>query len=323
MRRRAGARAAAIAAPPRLILCVVLLAASGCSTLSGPGLTPDEPAAELTGVPFYPDTEYYCGPAALATVLTWAGAEVTPDALVASLFIPDRQGTLQPELLARTRRAERIAYPLNGTLDAIAAEIRAGHPVLVLQNLGLDWWPRWHYAVVVGITPGQDALTLRSGPRPRYQMPSDVFDATWERSERWAVVVTPPGVLPATARSRPAFAASAELERTAGPESALPYWRAAARRWPAGARHAIGLANNLTALQRSEQAAEVLRDAAGRPGPLRGVALNNLAMLRAGQGELAAAERLARQAVAAGGTHVQSFRDTLERVRCQRRGCDD
>lgn len=320
---RAGFHAAARTSPPLLTLWTLLLVLSGCAAPSGgsPGLAPEKPAAELTGVPFYPDTAYYCGPAALATVLTWAGIEVAPEDLVGSLFIPDRRGTLQPELLARTRRAGRIAYPLNGGLDDVAKEIRAGHPVLVLQNLGLDWWPRWHYAVAVGVQPRQDALILRSGPRARYRVSSEVFRNTWARGGRWALVVTPPGVLPATAESGPAFAAIADLEDTAGPDASLPYWRAATRRWPAEARHAIGLANSLAALQRPREAAAALKEAADRPGPLQGVALNNLAMLKADLGDLAAAERLARRAVAEGGAHADTFRATLRTVRCRRRGC--
>ena len=37
---------------------------------------------ELTEVPFYPQKEYQCGPAALATALAASGVEVTPDELV-------------------------------------------------------------------------------------------------------------------------------------------------------------------------------------------------------------------------------------------------
>jgi hypothetical protein len=59
---------------------------------------------ELTEVPFFPQTEYQCGPAALATVLAASGAKVTPDELVPQVYLPERKGSLQVEMLAAARR---------------------------------------------------------------------------------------------------------------------------------------------------------------------------------------------------------------------------
>src|SRR5207237_9306004 len=50
---------------------------------------------ELTQVPFFPQDEYQCGPAALATVLASSGVKVTPEELVAQVYIPERKGSLQ------------------------------------------------------------------------------------------------------------------------------------------------------------------------------------------------------------------------------------
>src|SRR5437763_1585351 len=50
---------------------------------------------ELKSVPFFPQEDYQCGPAALATVLAYTGTSVTPEALVKQLFVPARQGSLQ------------------------------------------------------------------------------------------------------------------------------------------------------------------------------------------------------------------------------------
>ncbi|MCW3478572.1 hypothetical protein OL229_03185 [Neisseriaceae bacterium JH1-16] len=65
----------------------------------------DLPArVELTEVPFFPQDAYQCGPAALATVLVHAGVVTTPTELTPQLYLPERQGTLQAELLGATRR---------------------------------------------------------------------------------------------------------------------------------------------------------------------------------------------------------------------------
>src|SRR4051812_21920221 len=50
---------------------------------------------ELTSVPFFPQEDYQCGPAALATALVHTGTKVSPEALVKQVFVPARQGSLQ------------------------------------------------------------------------------------------------------------------------------------------------------------------------------------------------------------------------------------
>ena len=112
-------------------------------------------AVELSGTPFFPQEEYQCGPAALATVLNVAGVAAAPDDLVDQVYLPKQHGSLQIELLAATRRADRIPYRFEPTLVALRAELDAGRPVLVLQipwpeplagmALRCAYWhrPRW------------------------------------------------------------------------------------------------------------------------------------------------------------------------------------
>ena len=55
---------------------------------------------ELTATPFYPQETHQCGPAALATALASAGLPLGPDVLTAQVYVPGREGSLQPEMLA-------------------------------------------------------------------------------------------------------------------------------------------------------------------------------------------------------------------------------
>ena len=66
-------------------------------------------SVELAGVPFFPQDDYQCGPAALATVLAHSGVRVTPEALVPQVYLPARHGSLQVEMLAAARRHDRVA----------------------------------------------------------------------------------------------------------------------------------------------------------------------------------------------------------------------
>ncbi|MEE2002561.1 PA2778 family cysteine peptidase [Alkalimonas sp. MEB108] len=199
---------------------------------------------ELTDTPFYPQLRYQCGPAALATVLQVSGVETAhPDQLAEQVYLPERQGSLQAELLAASRRAERIPYVLAPQLTDLLAELAAGHPVLVLQNLGLARWPRWHYAVVIGFDPKRQQLLLRSGSRYRQSMSLRQFERSWQLANYWAMVVPASGQLPATAEPLRYLQAVAAVEQQQRWSLAAEGYVVAERRWPEQATSAFGLGN--------------------------------------------------------------------------------
>ncbi|HLT03927.1 MAG TPA: PA2778 family cysteine peptidase [Pseudomonas sp.] len=251
---------------------------------------------EHTEVPFFPQQAFQCGPAALATVLNHAGVAVTPERLKDRVYLPGRQGSLQVELVAAARQEGRLAYPLEPRLDNLLAELAAGNPVLVLQNLGFNWLPTWHFAVVVGYDRERETLLLRSGVTRRLETDFATFMRTWQRGDRWALVVTAPERLPATARLLPWLRAASDLEETGQPRAAERAYRAASARWPQEALPWFALGNLLHARGQPAEAAEALRRSVQRaPGFAAG--WFNLSEVLAGQGCPAQARTARRCAV--------------------------
>ena len=105
--------------------------------------------AAIAGVPFYADDSHACGPASLAEVLRYSGVDTDSARLAPELFTPGLDGTLQYDMLGAARRAGRVAYVIHPELAELFANVAAGHPVVVLQRLGIVG-NAWHYAVVVG-----------------------------------------------------------------------------------------------------------------------------------------------------------------------------
>jgi hypothetical protein len=189
-----------------LVAAALVLAGCGVLIPQTVGLRTDWPAGvprevELTQVPFFPQDDYQCGPAALATIMSQAGVRVEPQSLVDEVWLPSRHGSLQVEMLATPRRHGLVSYRLEPHYVDLLREVAAGHPVVVLQDVGLmtPLIAEWHYAVVNGYDYATGTIFLRSGKNPRQQMPFSYFERTWLAGKYWAMVVTPPEEIAATA----------------------------------------------------------------------------------------------------------------------------
>jgi tetratricopeptide (TPR) repeat protein len=266
----------------------------------------------LNSVPFYPQKEYQCGPAALAMVLSWSGLQIGPDELTAQVYTPSLTGSLQPAMIAATRRRGRVAYPIKGA-EALLKEIAAGHPVVVLQNLGLSWIPVWHYAVVIGYDLEAERISLHSGITNQKKTAIRTFDNTWVRSGRWGLLVLPPDRLPATVEENSWVAAVVGLEKAQQWPAAVRGYQAALLRWPQSFSAHIGLSNSYYGAEDLPSAEGILIETTQR-FPHEGVAFNNLAQVLWEQGKKEAAIKAARRAVKLGGPHVEQFQKTLDEI---------
>lgn len=303
------------------LLGVAVLLLSACATPPQTAALhanpPTRPPVELTGVPFFPQEAYQCGPAALATVLGWSGTSITPDALTPQVYVPARQGSLQVELLGAARRQGRVPYVIEPRLPALLDELYAGHPVLVLLNLGLSWYPVWHYAVVVGYDPATDRIIMRSGRVKRDTLRLAVFERTWARSNYWALLVLPPDQLPATAGELPYLQAVAELERLQLWKPAETGYETAAKRWPTSLGALLGLGNTRYAHGDLKGAAAAFKNAVAAH-PEAAPAYNNLAQVLAEEGHYRAAEQAVRKAIAIGGPLQETYRETYREIKERR-----
>jgi hypothetical protein len=276
------------------------------------GLPEGLPAhVELTAVPFFPQAEYQCGPAALATLLVDAGVKTTPEALVPQVYLPARKGSLQVEMLAAARRQGLVAYQLAPSFVDLMRELAAGTPVIVLQNLGIS--EGWHYAVAVGYDYKLGMMILRSGITEREEMPFAVHEFVWKRSGYWAMVAVPPGRIPATAEEGRWLSSLVAFERTNDIRSNRTAYASFLERWPANVNAAVGLANAHHALGELPQAEKVLRAAMAR-APDSVIVLNNLAQTLSDQGRDAEALPVIDRAAAAGGPYAGAVRETRDAI---------
>ncbi|RYF13934.1 MAG: tetratricopeptide repeat protein [Comamonadaceae bacterium] len=312
----------------RLALAAAVLFLAGCSTLNPlvpqtVQLRTDWPAGvprqvELGEVPFYAQDAYQCGPAALATAMTHSGRRTLPASLVDEVWLPSRHGSLQVEMLATPRRHGLVSYRLEPRYADLLREVAAGNPVVVLQDVG-PLFTQWHYAVVNGFDYDTGTILLRSGLQARQETSFTAFERSWMAGDYWAMTVTPPDRIPATATEKRWLDALLGLARGGNADATVRGYRAALQRWPDSLPAAVGLANHLHARGSLQEATEVLRTAVQK-NPRSVILLNNLAQTLSDQGRQDEAMAVIRQADDPQSPFASEVRATRELIEERLRG---
>jgi len=299
-----------------IILLTALLMA-GCATM-GPdpamNLPPSAPSRVLlSDIPFHAQQKYHCGPAALAMVLQWSGVDTTPEQIADMVFTPERKGSFQSDLITAIRRHGRVAYPING-LECLIQEVAAGTPVVVLQNLGIKWIPRWHYATVIGFDLDQSSITLHTGDKAARRVGLKTFMATWNRADQWGLLALPGASMPRCAEETTYLKSVHGLHIAGYADGAIDAYQQAVASWPKSAPAHMALGNVFYSKGAVQKAIEAYERAVQNE-PRNGDALNNLAHLLAESGDLKSAFAMAHKAVDAGGPRLSVYRKTMEEIR--------
>jgi hypothetical protein len=240
---------------------------SGCATLgpqtqaflSEPLTIPE--SKKITAAPFIEQTENYCGPATLAMAMSSAGRSVPVEVLGQEMITPGKKGTLQEDMLGASRRHGFLAVRIRG-IPALLGEIAAGNPVVVFQNLGLSWIPRWHYALAVGYDLKREKLILHSGKKAFDEMDLRRFEHSWSLGNHWAIVVLEASKLPATASDLDVVAGAAGLEQVDRSSDAETVYKNVLLKWPHSLGALIGLGNVRYTLKDYSGAVKYLSQAA-------------------------------------------------------------
>lgn len=219
------------------VIAMLTLLLGGCATVPRVDVAtlhspPDAPAVLLESVPFVAQDAHFCGPASLAMVAGYYGVSLDQRSLARQMIIPDREGTLAVELTVAARRQGFATYTGPTDLSGVLLLLKQRHPVIVLQNLGLDIWPVWHYAVVIGYDLQAQSLLLRSGDNALVEQSFYTFDTTWARGGRWSLLVLPADRVPAHASPRLLVDAAEGLAQAAQPHAAMTHYDAGLERWP-------------------------------------------------------------------------------------------
>ena len=166
-----------------------------------------------------------------------------PDELVDKVYLPEKKGSLQIEMIATTREYGRLPYLIEPDLEHLIEQLQSGHPVLVLQNLGWRVKPIWHYAVVIGYEPESEHVLLRSGINANKRLSLKKFLRSWERAEFWGFVALIPGEIPENVNFQRYMQTLSDMQQNTDSIQMIELFKSASQHFPRQALSWMALAN--------------------------------------------------------------------------------
>lgn len=252
-------------------------------------------SSKIKNVPFIKQSQNHCGPASLAMILESLNKKSDLKQLSIQTITPKANGTYTTDLTTSVRRQGMLGIEVKN-LENLLTEIAAGHPVLVFQNLGFSFLPKWHYAVALGYDLEGPDMILHSGSNKYLKNDMRFFERTWNLAENWGLVILPPGQISATGTELAHAASASGLERIGKLGNAQLAYESILNRWPKSLPALIGLANITHAQRQYHKSIRYLNQAV-KFHPISSTAWHNLAVVQGKAGKKRDAEISAKTAL--------------------------
>ncbi len=143
----------------------------------------------ISGVPFIKQNDKFCGPAAMASVLSYYGDDVTQEEVAEKVYTPKLEGALISDMENFARESGYKAETVNGDISAIEREIDGGVPVILLVDRGKWMVSVPHYYVVYGYDAERRVFIANTGDEEGVEIPFERLDREWEKMNRLMLIV--------------------------------------------------------------------------------------------------------------------------------------
>ena len=185
-----------MASPLRFLRFSLLVLLLFASCLFPPALFAGAgPGENILDVPFYPQEEFQCGPAALASVMNYWGDSLLPGEIAEDVFSKNARGTLNLDLVLYARARSFEATHGEMTPEGIRGSIDRGAPVIALVDSGFWLVKKGHYVVVVGYSNSDSGgvLVVHDGLKKNRRIALKDFLRQWGRSGHWGLILIKKG----------------------------------------------------------------------------------------------------------------------------------
>ncbi|MBI5970683.1 MAG: C39 family peptidase [Deltaproteobacteria bacterium] len=157
-------------------------------------------AAYIEGVPFYPQKESLCGPAAVASVTGYFNSAVSMEDAAKAVYDERWKGTLPIDLVIYAKEKGFDAEFYKGSLADIKDKLRAKTPLILFIDAGWGIFPSGHYIVATGYSDELESITAHSGMDKDALFSYAELQRLWQRTGWSAILLKPKGTMPLNAR---------------------------------------------------------------------------------------------------------------------------
>ncbi|MFH1672212.1 MAG: C39 family peptidase [Pseudomonadota bacterium] len=164
---------------------------TGCFFADSVHRDPSSPSL-LLQVPFVEQKGNFCGPAAVAMVLSFYGLPVSQQEVAEKTFTPSLNASLLPDLENYVNGLPGFAaLSASLSLEALEKKIQAGYPTIILVDEGVGPYQVLHYMVVVGIDRSQDKIVCHTRKDMNKVFRSGYFLKKWQKMDNLALIILP------------------------------------------------------------------------------------------------------------------------------------
>jgi hypothetical protein len=154
-------------------------------------LKPTTTGLYIEGVPFFPQDEYMCGPAALASVVGYYGPSEGMEGVAREVYSEKLKGTLPVDLLLYAKAKGFEAKYYKGSMIGLKESLARREPLILFLNLGYSFYPVGHYIVAVGMDQGAGVVFAHSGTEKEQAFTMKELEKSWSKTGYSTLLVRP------------------------------------------------------------------------------------------------------------------------------------
>ncbi|MBI2400120.1 MAG: C39 family peptidase [Deltaproteobacteria bacterium] len=152
---------------------------------------PESAGLYIEGVPFFPQDEYMCGPAALASVIGYYGSSSGMKDVAVEVYSEKLKGTLPMDLLLYAKAKGFEAKYYKGSMNGLKESLTRGEPLILFLNLGYSFYPVGHYIVAVGMDQVAGVVFAHSGTEKEQAFTMKELEKSWAKTGYSTLLVRP------------------------------------------------------------------------------------------------------------------------------------
>jgi ABC-type bacteriocin/lantibiotic exporter with double-glycine peptidase domain len=143
----------------------------------------------IEDVPFVKQKGFFCGPAAMASVMRFYGRDISQEEIAKAVYTPKLKGALISDMENYAREMGYKAETKNGDLNMLMSLIDEGTPVITLVDIGKWIISRPHYYVVYGYDKSKNVFFVHTGSAGNQEIGFSRLDKEWEKMDRLVLII--------------------------------------------------------------------------------------------------------------------------------------